>query len=764
MTNKHTLAVAIAAAFALPVLADDAPANTTESIEITGKRVAYSNNATDQNMANYSSAAMSVNDIIDMLPGITVGEGGAFGGDDWSTTISMRGFSLNLNEQQIGVTIDNVPNGGSSYGGGSKANRFIDGENLQAVEVSQGTADIASASLDALGGTLNYVSVMPKQEREVEASIIGGDHSARRYFVRYDTGEIAKDTYAYFSISDQANDRWIGSGSNGESTASHFEAKITSDLDWVNLTARFSYDDSEEDNYNGVSIAGFDNDPRWDGLTWAWTGNPDLDQNFAEAWSTLRENYLTYVKAEFVLADNISADFTPYHHYMEGRGDWLPPYQAQSFDADGNPVNKGGVSNTRYYYLDANGNQVLDTPDASGNTCGSSLSCYGGDESWTRVSSYRHTHYEKTRIGATANLTWDISFNSIRAGFWVENQDRDEHRDWHNVVNPEVYHHYDNNPYWVQYDRNYETDTFKYYLSDRMTFGDLVVTAGIQQYLVEITRKDELIGQQTGKLDSDSDVLPSLGAVYGINSEWEVFAGYSENFKPISDAILETDQDFKNLDGEEAKNYELGLRFYGTSLQASVVYYNSEFKNRITRLERDTDADEIDFLNELDGTFVNVGGIDSSGFEASLNWDISNTLSLYSSATLNDSEYNKTVSDYADGLKQTIVKGNKVAGAPEEMFVLSMNYSDDAYRAGLSAKYTGDYYGDFDNQDEIEAHTVMDLYLGYNKAIRGGYFNSIDLSLNVNNLLDEEYLAGGVENYYFIGAERTATATATVNF
>ena len=59
----------------------------------------------------------------------------------------MRGFQVQLDEAQIGTTIDGFPNGTSDYWSGSKANRFIDQPNMGGVEVSQGTADIASRSI-----------------------------------------------------------------------------------------------------------------------------------------------------------------------------------------------------------------------------------------------------------------------------------------------------------------------------------------------------------------------------------------------------------------------------------------------------------------------------------------------------------------------------------------------------------------------------------------------------------------------------------------
>ena len=56
--------------------------------------------------------------------------GDAYGFDDWSSNVAMRGFQVTINEAQIGTTVDGFPNGTSDYWGGSKANRFIDPMNL----------------------------------------------------------------------------------------------------------------------------------------------------------------------------------------------------------------------------------------------------------------------------------------------------------------------------------------------------------------------------------------------------------------------------------------------------------------------------------------------------------------------------------------------------------------------------------------------------------------------------------------------------------
>lgn len=114
-----------------------------------------------------------------------------------------------------------------------------------------------------------------------------------------------------------------------------------------------------------------------------------------------------------------------------------------------------------------------------------------------------------------------------------------------------------------------------------------------------------------------------------------------------------------------------------------------------------------------------------------------------------------------------IFEGNKVAGSPETMLSLSLRYQGDAYRAGLTAKRTDTYFGAAlgGNKDEIPASTVMDFYVGYSKDLSTqNMFKGIDVSLVLNNLNDEDYLAGGQEGAYYLGAERTATVTLKLDF
>jgi iron complex outermembrane receptor protein len=134
-----------------------------EVLEIitVGARRTFSAMSTTQSMSSQQSPITSILSTIDNLPGVNITEGDTFGFDDWSTTVNLRGYQTSLAEQQVGTTIDGFPNGDSNYGGGAKANRYIDTMNSGSVEVNQGIASIDTRTTESLGGTLNFTTNNP---------------------------------------------------------------------------------------------------------------------------------------------------------------------------------------------------------------------------------------------------------------------------------------------------------------------------------------------------------------------------------------------------------------------------------------------------------------------------------------------------------------------------------------------------------------------------------------------------------------------------
>ena len=148
----------------------------------------FASNVVAEPMVLQQSKITSVTSVVDNLPGVSIQEGDAYGFDDWSSNVAVRGFQVTISEAQIGTTIDGFPNGTSDYFSGAKANRFLDPMNLGGVEVSQGTADIGSRSVEALGGTFNYLTDDPAARRTYTASVTQGENEGQRFAMRIDTG------------------------------------------------------------------------------------------------------------------------------------------------------------------------------------------------------------------------------------------------------------------------------------------------------------------------------------------------------------------------------------------------------------------------------------------------------------------------------------------------------------------------------------------------------------------------------------------------
>jgi len=779
-------ASAIALCSAAPVLAQEAAADSGadggeafNQIVVTGAAVTYNNNAVTEPMVRQQAPITSPLAMIDNLPGVNVQEGDTFGFDDWSTSVSIRGFQTNLGTQEIGSTIDGLPNGGSNYGGGAKANRYIDTMNIGGVVVNQGTADIGSLSNEALGGTIDFLTGDPLHERRVRFSGTAGQFDALRAYARYDTGDLG-GVRAWISASHQeATDHVTQTAQNRRD---HFAAKFTTDGP-VRLTGYASYDDTHEDNYDQVySLAQYEANPDSDGLTGDWTGIPFIDQVYRRVWSTLRENAFTYLKAEGELGP-VSLHAAGYYHHNKGRGDWAPPYIVDVTDdgpgnpeselAGGSPVQGGGPLG-QIFFVDASGARL--SPIAG---CESTLTFpYGGttnpayDPSCyapgaVPVLSYRHTHYKRDRYGATADFAWEAGFgavtNTLRGGVWYEGGTRSEWRDWHKIVDARVGPDFDATPYWVQYDREYPQSTFKWFVEDSVEFGPVTVSGGIKQFQNDLERND-LFGQSADTaFDTKSDVLLSAGVRFDVTDDLNLFGGYAENFKALTDAVLENpNSDFSQLEPETSENWEAGMRYNNGRIQASATYFKSKFDNRIIFIAPGSETGP-DYLEGENGTYFNGGGIDSEGFELLAAARITDTLSIFGSYTYIDATYRGTGDPLVDAA-QGITPGNRVTGIPENMFVLSADYQDDLFRAGVSGKYTGERFVNLDNTFPADEYFLVDAYVGVRGEAIADVLKAIELSLVVNNLLDTDYLGGISGNAAWIGAPRTVTFTATLDF
>lgn len=755
--------------------ADRKGTSTTDELVVVGHATTYATTQVTATMIERVSSLGSVNDVLNELPGVLVTEGDSFGSSDWATSIMIRGFTSNRDTQQIGTTIDGMPNGGSGYGGGSRANRYLDVLNLETVVVSQGTADIGSRSNEALGGTLDFVTSDPTDEARLRISIAGGDFDARKYYARVDTGEIAPNTYAWISASATRSSDWIDG--SGKSRRDHIAAKLKSSIGKVDLTAYASFDDANESEYGSVSLESFKKNTEADGLTGRWTGIPYLDQNYRSGSRALRKNLFGYLKAKVDL-NSVKLNLSAYGHRMRGRGDWLPPYLVDvkndgagaphSEFLGGSPV-RGGSALGRIYFVTPTGAAAPMTAGCSGSAgipAEYDPACYAGNAS--PVQSYRHTHYKNRRLGVIADVDWEQDFgaftNLLRGGIWYEDGKSSTLRDWHKLTDARIGYAFNDQAYWQQFHDEFRVDEFMYYVEDVVTLGPVNARFGLKQFFIDQSRQELLNNRTRTAMDTRSDPLFSVGLTYATPVDGlELFGGFSQNFAAISRGLLSNDElVLREIEPETADNIELGARYSSSLLQGSITLYNIKFSNRIVFVPSNF-VTGIDYLSEVDGIYLNVGGIKSRGVEAALAYRLTDSLTLSGSYTYNRAKYLGTgnaAKDKAVG----ITPGIQVYNSPEHMWTLSADWRRESWKAGIASKFVGDRFIDTSGKDVAKSFVLTNAYVGVDLGLVTPALKGLDLTVTVNNLTDERYMAGADGGSAFLGAPRTITAALTLDF
>ena len=741
----------------------------------------FARNIVAEPMMRQQSSITSVASVADNLPGVSIQEGDAYGFDDWSSNIAVRGFQVTISEAQIGTTIDGFPNGTSDYFSGAKANRFIDPMNLGGVEVSQGTADIASRSVEALGGTFNYLTDDPAAERTYTASSTLGENDGKRFYMRLDTGPLfGSGTRAWIAAVRQEATDWVQGSARNE--REHVAAKLVSSHGRLDLTSYISYDSIHEDTYQRLYSEGdFLANPRWDRLVGDWPGVPYLNQFYRPGWQTRRNNTFAYLKADWSFSDVTSLSGGFYFHRNRGRGDWLPPYIADVSDDGGGPESEllggtpvqGGAQLGLIRFVSPDGAAVGPTPGCTSsyifNYYGSGgpavdPACHPGA---TAVQSYRHSHYGKDRIGLTLDEEWFTTVgaagSTLRAGIWYEDSRRDLGRDWHRMLDPKLSFKWDESAYWHQYEWDFPQRVFKWYVEETLYAGPFALSGGVKQFLVGVSREDVFGADPNLELESDSDLLLSGGVTYETPvTGLSLFAGYAQNFKAIPSTLLEVPgRSLDLLEPETASNVDVGLQYTGDRVALGATWYAIDFENRIFYLGPQTPAGP-NYLIPGGGAYFNAGGIETSGIELSATVQLPSQTSFYTALTFNDSTYVGSGDPLVDA-NQGVVAGTDVTGVPDRLLVLSLDRSG-PLGVGLTAKYTSARRVSLSADWYADAYWMTDAYVRFSGEALSELLQSTEFSIVANNLFDKPYLSAITENAAWLGAPRTISMTATVSF
>lgn len=242
-----------------------------------------------------------------------------------------------------------------------------------------------------------------------------------------------------------------------------------------------------------------------------------------------------------------------------------------------------------------------------------------------------------------------------------------------------------------------------------------------------------LIGARNDWVDKDDELqdsnhfLPRLGLTYHPTENSSVYYSYSQSFEP-GNAELVDETDINNgmaLDPVQGKQSEIGAKvelFEDRLLITGALFDIDREGTLIT---------EVIDHPEFETRTTQAGVQNHKGFEASASGSVTDRLFVLASTMYIDAEYEK----------DQRYQGFRPTDVPEWTSSLWTRYEFDhnvALNAGVS--YVGDRFADSENQVVKDGYTRVDLGIVWSPVLRDTEFQ---VRLNVENVFDEYYLAGG---------------------
>ncbi|HCD5781730.1 ferrichrome ABC transporter [Klebsiella aerogenes] len=282
------------------------------------------------------------------------------------------------------------------------------------------------------------------------------------------------------------------------------------------------------------------------------------------------------------------------------------------------------------------------------------------------------------------------------------------------------------------------------YLQDQAEWNKWVLTLGGRY---DWSKQATTVRSDNGYIERNDHQFTWRGGInYLFDNGISPYVSYSQSFEPNAFSLYSTPR--VAYEPSKGEQYEAGVKYVPKDMPVVVTGAVYQLTKSDTLM-----ADPNNALNQ-----VPAGEIRSRGVELEAKAALNANINMTASYTYTDAIY----------IKDTNLKGNTVVQVPKHMASLWGDYTFyDGPLSGLTlgtgGRFIGSSYGDPANTFKVGSAAVMDAVVKYDLA-RFGMAGS-NIAVNVNNLLDREYVASCFETYgCFWGAERQVVATATFRF
>ncbi|MCD6005083.1 TonB-dependent siderophore receptor [Halomonas sp. XH26] len=288
----------------------------------------------------------------------------------------------------------------------------------------------------------------------------------------------------------------------------------------------------------------------------------------------------------------------------------------------------------------------------------------------------------------------------------------------------------------------HEIDQTGVYLQDQIAVDNWRFTLGGRYDWVNIDNTNRDSGD-TSSL-SDTQFSGRAGVVYLFDNGVAPYLSYSTAFTPTS-FVDESGDLLQPMEGEQ---WEAGLKFQpnGSASQFSAALFHISQENVATKVQPSD-------------PYRAVGEIESQGLELEAQTQLTDTLSVQAGYSFTDITYAKS----DDGNQ-----GNNAIYSPRHQVQLWGHYEANkgwlnGVDVGVGVRHYADIAADRANTETVPDYTLVDATIGYDLSQLG--VEGVETRLNVNNLLDKEYVAScNSLEYCYFGAERGVTASVHYRF
>lgn len=285
-----------------------------------------------------------------------------------------------------------------------------------------------------------------------------------------------------------------------------------------------------------------------------------------------------------------------------------------------------------------------------------------------------------------------------------------------------------------------EYDYYGIYVQDLITFSP--------QWQLSLGGRYD---KQTRENANNESFVPKVGVLYHPNASATIYASYSEGFEPQGSDTLVNEDDINNgmkLDAVTSEQKEIGVKWqlFDDRLMLSGALF--DISKNGTLVTETLDIPVGDLISETN----QIGEQRHKGVELTAQGAATDRLFVMASTMYLDANYERDED----------LEGKRPTDAPKWSASLWTRYElNDAIAFNAGAFYEGERFADSANTITKDAYTRVDVGATYKLKVSK---TDVNLRLNIENLFDEDYLAGGGTNNVTIGEGTNVRLAAQFSF